>query len=731
MKIKKNHIITAVIAVLLVLSVIIGNMLNMPSVYEDKNYNAGMKKAAAPKETSAALDTSADGYVCLGKDGAASLWFDFANGVFYVENTVSGFRWRSDVTPTMLPDNDFEKKPVDFLFTATLSNKLNGNTLVVNTSKDAERSYRALKNGVSVKCDFAQYGIGVTVQLYIENGAFMCRIPVSEISEEGDYYLLNIDVLPFFGAAADGENGYILYPDGCGALYNLGDTDSGVGKVITTAVYSDHVLDIDSLLENRTKSINTVRFPFFGIKRGNEAMAALVVDGDISSNINLSPFGCVYKLNRVYSTSVYRRVQSSESSDGTTTYYDTEKDMRGNDYCVMYKLLSGDEADYSGMARAIREYAINNGRLPDKAENGYNSYIEILMGVKRKSLLGYKYEATTTAEQAEKILSDIPLGNAKAAVSLLGWQKEGYGVLPSGYIPANAIGGNSGLKRLGAIETADVSLSYGTAIANTISTGSKIRRDAVSSLRGITLMDSDEENFVLNPVRASKFYSKALVKILKTGCGGVTFSGCSDMIYDDYNKKGGVTRAQTATVFLDMIKKTADAGCKVILENANEYTWEYASMLVKMPESGSGYTVLKYDVPFLYLVLSGSVNYSLTTPGNCSADFLKTKLKWIEYGAAPYFLLTNDSSDEMVGTAAGAMFSTQYSEKRGQVEETLTEFADIAEKLGGAVMTGHKIISDNVRVCEYSNGMKIYVNYSDEVQNIDGVNLEPTGYVIV
>lgn len=730
MKVKKKHGIVAAVAILLVLSVVIGNLLNMPSVYDDKNYKIKLKNVTAPQKTDISFDTSSEGYVCVAESNAVSLWFDFARGIFYIENPISGFRWGSDVTQDMIPDNDFEKKPLDFIFSATLSNKSNGNTLVVNTSKDAGRSYFAIENGVAVRYDFAQYGIGVTVQLYIENDAFMCRIPLSEITEEGDYYLLNIDLLPFFGASAEGEEGYILYPDGCGALYNLGDTDSGVGKVITTAVYSDHVLDIDSLLEKKSKNINTVHLPFFGTKRGNEAMAALVVEGDISSNINLSPFGCVYKLNRIYSTSVYRCVQSSESTDATTTYFDTEKDMRGNDYCVMYKILTGEEADYSGMARAIRTYMVNNGRIPDEAEINYDMYIELLMGVKSKSLLGYKYEATTTAEQAEDMLSDILTDDLKASVTLLGWQKEGYGVLPSGSVPAHAIGGSSGLKKLGS-SAADINLSYGTAIANTTSTGSKIRRDAVSSLRGITLMDSAEDNFVINPVKAGEFYGKALKNILTLGCDGVALSGCSDMVYDDYNKKGGVTRAQTASVFLDMMKKTVDAGQGLVLENANAYTWEFASMLAKMPESDSGYSVLKYDVPFIYLVLNGSVSYSLSTPGNCSADFTMTKLKWIECGAAPYFLLTNDSSDEMVGTAAGTMFSTQYSDKREQVKETLAEFSDISARLGGAVMSGHKIISENVRVSEYSNGMRIYVNYSDEAQNIGGVLLEPLSYAIV
>lgn len=730
MKIKKNYIITAAVALVLVIAVFIGNILNLPSAYVAENYSENLPSGVAPVEAVLDANINAPGYSKIAQGGNAALYFNFSEGVFYLQNLDSGFKWRSDIGKEMLPEHDFEDRPLNFLFSAVLSNKQNGNTLVVNTTMAESSNFSGLKNGLAIKYSFLKYGIEITIQLFVdESGAFYCRVPQSEIVENGEYYLLNIDVLPFFGASVAGEKGYILYPDGCGALYNLGDIDSGVGTVISTAVYSDHVLDIDTMLENEIKNINTVRLPFFGTKRGEEAMSAFVCEGDISATISLSPYGCVYDLNRVYSTSVYRRVQSATSSDGTT-YFDTEKEMRGNDYCVRYTLLSGSNANYSGMAQDLRKYMLESGRLPEKSVDSYDAYLELLMGVESKSLLGYSYEATTTVEQADSMLKDLLTGNTRASVSLLGWQKEGYGVYPSTVSVAGDIGGKSALKKL-KNERADINLGYSTVVANTTSTGSKIRRDAVSSLRGITLMDASEKTFVMNPVKVGAFYNDVFDKLIGYESDGILLSGCGNLIYDDYNKKGGVTRRQTATVLLDMFKKTVDADRKLVLENANSYSWKFASMLTSMPEADSGYSVLKNEVPFIYMVLNGSVAYSLTTPGNFSADFSLTKLKWLEFGAVPYFVLTYDNSEEMVGTAADKMFSTQYSEKQQQVKEALVLFEDVAEKRGDATIVSHTILTDDVRVTEYSNGVRVYVNYSDSKYTDSDITVEPFGYTVV
>lgn len=60
----------------------------------------------------------------------------------------------------------------------------------------------------------------------------------------------------------------------------------------------------------------------------------------------------------------------------------------------------------------------------------------------------------------------------------------------------------------------------------------------------------------------------------------------------------------------------------------------------------------------------------------------KTKLKWLEYGAAPYFLLSGESS-ESDGHRRRCPFSTGYADPEGSAAAVLQEWAALRESLKG------------------------------------------------
>ena len=50
------------------------------------------------------------------------------------------------------------------------------------------------------------------------------------------------------------------------------------------------------------------------------------------------------------------------------------------------------------------------------------------------------------------------------------------------------------------------------------------------------------------------------------------------------------------------------------------------------------------------------------------------------------------------------------------------DYADYYKAISGQTISDHKLITDDVRCTTYSNGVKIYVNYSeDDYQSADGV----------
>ena len=179
-----------------------------------------------------------------------------------------------------------------------------------------------------------------------------------------------------------------------------------------------------------------------------------------------------------------------------------------------------------------------------------------------------------------------------------------------------------------------------------------------------------------------------------------------------------------------LMDKAGQAG-PLLLPRANAYALPYADFLTEMPEGGSGYALLGESVPFYYLVVNGSIPYALETAGNLSPDLQKTKLTWIEYGAAPYFLLSGESSEKLTDTAAESLFSTGYADQKDSAAAVLQEWAALRESLKGQRLCGHERTGENLAVCTYSGGARILVNAGDEDARIAGEPVPARSYRVL
>ena len=90
-----------------------------------------------------------------------------------------------------------------------------------------------------------------------------------------------------------------------------------------------------------------------------------------------------------------------------------ENDIYDENLTVCYSFLSGDEADYSGMAKCYRSQLIKRGCVKgDKIDTGdIPLYLDVLGGVEtKKHVMGVPYtgiSAMTTYEEAEKDLRGV------------------------------------------------------------------------------------------------------------------------------------------------------------------------------------------------------------------------------------------------------------------------------------------------------------------------------------
>ena len=154
---------------------------------------------------------------------------------------------------------------------------------------------------------FTKLGISVTVHITIDEDELVVSIPGNDITEKERYLLMSLQVLPSFGSSNHQDEGYILQPDGSGALllYKNYNQRSSTLSSVSIPVYSSftypnfysttHVIN-DWMKASDAESAS---FPLYGVKKGSDAFLAYMTLGDAGTSILVSPEDYIVEFNRV------------------------------------------------------------------------------------------------------------------------------------------------------------------------------------------------------------------------------------------------------------------------------------------------------------------------------------------------------------------------------------------------------------------------------------------------
>ena len=132
-----------------------------------------------------------------------------------------------------------------------------------------------------------------------------------------------------------------------------------------------------------------------------------------------------------------------------------------------------------------------------------------------------------------------------------------------------------------------------------------------------------------------------------------------------------------------------------------------------MPLENSQYLFETDSVPFLPMVLKGSVDYyaPYINQGYYPEDSL---LKLLEYGAYPSFLTMQAENEKLIGTPSSDYFSIQMENWQEAMVSSYRQLNAVLQKTEGAVMEEHRVLQKGVVRVRYSNGVTVYVNYLNE-----------------
>lgn len=251
------------------------------------------------------------------------------------------------------------------LFTVTVTNLTTGfgatATFELQGADYTAEPYET-EDGFGVVYDLKSPAVRVALEFSLTEEGIRIRIPNDKIEEYGGAFsLVSLDLMTFFGASADGGEGYFLYPDGSGAIMRFDDPAHLQEPTATYYVYGN-VTRNPELLGLFEDGDPSVLLPVFGGNYGDKGFVAYVTKGDESCAIKVSPATAVIRANYIYPVFQYRRgFEDPRVSNKTVLTYDPQRIME--DYEIHYSFLPRETSDYSGMAAAYRSYLTENGKM--------------------------------------------------------------------------------------------------------------------------------------------------------------------------------------------------------------------------------------------------------------------------------------------------------------------------------------------------------------------------------
>ena len=706
-------------------------------------------------------------YICGDKENGLAMYYDAAagNGLFYLEETVNGetVRWHSTADqeflfedPTIGDSNQSVRSQIviESVSRAEMATKpfaeersskfdcidMEGNNLKVEK----------LANGLKITYYFPTVDISVPVKYTLEDGVFYATVLIEEIDDGEEHVLININLLPAFGAGNWEDEGYVFVPDGCGALMNF---NNGAYHDLGYRQYEAMVYGADMSIVEKEQVTYTedIRLPVFGLVKGSNALYGIITEGDGAASITAMSGNDRFGYNGVSSIFHYRVMQKQLNlfNKRDVNLVAEPKFEKGSVYQVRYDSLSGSSANYIGMATGYREYLKNEKGLKQKNTDPKFHLDAVGAFEQPATFLGIiPYTETvslTSYQQCQTILSELrKSGVNNLSLRYLGWSHNGMEnkKLPDEVDAIGALGGSDDLAALQAFTTKngipffpDVDLLTFRSSGNGVSARNAGIRTVFGKIAYqpkymlstyVTVLESDI-TAILTPEKIQWAADRYLASLIEENFDAVSLSTLGDYCYSNFYEDNEQYRYYFPAKVEATLKPYAEK-TKLSFDGGNAYVLPYASLITDVPVHSSGYDVFNEDVPFYQAVLHGWIPYtteSIPQAGNPEVTYLAG----VETGSELLYLGIYEEASVLFDTEFDHLYGSTYTLWIDRAVAHYKAYMPVLEQIHDQVITEHGKLDDGVYLTGYANGVQIVVNYNDKDVTIDGKTIPAGGFL--
>lgn len=637
---------------------------------------------------------------------------------------------------------------LDIKFADRDSNTTAQNSVAGSINKKSMNA-KMIDQGVRFDFYFEKEGFLIPLEITLEEYGIVSRVPVQEIKEASDAVkLISIIPLPNFGAGSEGEDGYLMVPDGSGALISF--------EKDLSADYSQRVYGKDrSVVEKiRTELPGTARLPVFGIKKADQAFVSIITQGASRSIINGTVSSSKSPYFLLEAEFIFRESTVVDVSQKTFEF--TKVNMfepdhsRIENFEAEYRILDKQHADYTGMANAYRRYLIEEKNMSTIDAPRAPLYIGLLGGVMRQeSVLGIPVRKVVpiTAYKDVSALTDLFLDNGIHEITYhyMNWSKGGTeGVLPVKMMTEPGLGSradfNSMLEELQQ-NNIEIFLDVNLTDLNKSLWGYSTRYDSAQSVQREPVIEFQykmstfqidalaKQVFMLSPFKMGQATAETVRNSMKYRFTGFSAGSTGKNIYSDFGKKS-IDRASVEEIWIRSMQDLYTSHKRLLLSGANAYAFPYATDIIDVPITTGRYLTQDMEIPFYQIALHGLVSMA-TTAINAESDSRVGFLKAIEAGISINYTFGMRNLEKLIGTASADQSYIEYSYWFDEAVAGYKEAADYLSGVSDQAIESHEQIERGVYRTVFANGTSVLVNYTDDDVMVNGIKVAAENYTVI
>ena len=585
---------------------------------------------------------------------------------------------------------------------------------------------------------FINIDIALQLHVTLTDEGIIAHIPYESIVQgnEENIVLSSLMIFPALGATFKDEiPGYMVVPDGIGALMRYQDNTGRFVAPYEERFYGRNL----GIVSGRASVANEpLMMPIFGAVHGvrQNAFVAIIEEGDLNARLLAYPAGASnIPYNLIFTKFDFNQTyRQSFTSDGLGGALNIHQSGASN-VTVRYDFLSGDDADYVGMALRYQAVLTAQGVLQalEIVHNAIPLFTQYFMADSRARFIGKETIVMTTPDQVLEAVQVLEAaGINHQHIALAGWNTGGYsGHLPARIVFERALGSRRAFDSLfEALDAFEVYLVNNYVRASEDTARISYRRDVAMGVNRFRLERTCatcvyESDYLLYPETSLRLGLSDLKALESLGVN-VLHEALAHTLFS-YHQRQAYTREDAVDTYQSLMEAYHGiAG----YERPMAYAWGYTQTFFDVPLFNSQLKTFDDVVPLLTIVLSGHMH--VFSPFlNFNSLGTSQLLRLIDFNIYPSYILTHERSSQLKGSDQEQLFATQFALWQSSIEE---EYAFVNEALSavyGARLVGRSVIAAGLVVTEYDNGVRLVINYSRSDQTLDDITVAGESVIVL